>query len=139
MRETEQLLPSQDAALLMGGEACEENSPALGSDPFSEQDELDPFVEGLRALGAESIPRPRMRGRALQVDPSTIRSQNLDDIRPGGLGVYIIREIMDEVRYEQRDGGGMRLSMVKQLPATTDSPGHASTSASEGETRHEQR
>lgn len=78
MRETEQLLPSQDAALLMGAEACEENSPALGSDPFSEQDELDPFVEGLRALGAESIPRPRMRGRALQVDPSELGVDALD-------------------------------------------------------------
>jgi serine/threonine-protein kinase RsbW len=55
--------------------------------------------------------------RAKQVDPKTIRSRDLDDIRPGGLGVYIIREIMDQVTYEQREGGGMRLTMVKQVPA----------------------
>lgn len=53
---------------------------------------------------------------ARQVDPSTIRSRDLEDIRPGGLGVYIIKEIMDEVRYERREGGGMRLTLLKRLP-----------------------
>lgn len=51
--------------------------------------------------------------RAKQVDPETIRSRDLDDVRPGGLGVFIIREIMDEVRYEKRADGGMRLTMTK--------------------------
>ncbi|MHC4946666.1 MAG: ATP-binding protein [Planctomycetota bacterium] len=53
---------------------------------------------------------------ARQVDPDTIRSRDLDDIRPGGLGVFIIREVMDEVRYEHRPEGGMRLTMKKHLP-----------------------
>ena len=78
MRETEQLLPSQDAALLMGAEACEANSPALGSDPFAEHDDFDPFLEGLRALGAESLPRPRVRGRTLRADPSELGVDALD-------------------------------------------------------------
>ncbi len=52
---------------------------------------------------------------ALQVDPDTIRSRDLDDIRPGGLGVHIIREIMDEVSYTRRDRRGMRLTLVKHL------------------------
>jgi anti-sigma regulatory factor (Ser/Thr protein kinase) len=51
--------------------------------------------------------------RAKQVDPQMIRSRDLEDIRPGGLGVYIIREVMDEVTYEKREGGGMRLTMLK--------------------------
>ncbi|MGQ0626934.1 MAG: ATP-binding protein [Phycisphaerales bacterium] len=50
---------------------------------------------------------------AKQVDPSVIKSRNLEDIRPGGLGVHIIHQIMDEVRYEKREGKGMRLTMVK--------------------------
>lgn len=58
--------------------------------------------------------------RAKQVDPKSIRSRDLDDVRPGGLGVYIIKEIMDEVTYEHRDGGGMRLTMSKTLPARED-------------------
>lgn len=57
--------------------------------------------------------------RAKQVDPGRIRSRDLDDIRPGGLGVFIIREIMDDVRYEKREGGGMRLTLVKNVPDST--------------------
>ncbi len=58
---------------------------------------------------------------ARQVDPSTIRSRDLDEIRPGGLGVHIIQAVMDEVRYELRDGQpGMRLTMTK---ARAEHPG----------------
>ncbi len=59
---------------------------------------------------------------ALQVDPDTIRSRDLDDIRPGGLGVHIIREIMDEVSYVRRDRRGMRLTLVKHLHPVTAAP-----------------
>jgi serine/threonine-protein kinase RsbW len=52
---------------------------------------------------------------ARQVEPETIRSRDLEDIRPGGLGVHIIKEVMDECRYEKRAGGGMKLTMVKYI------------------------
>ena len=52
---------------------------------------------------------------ARQVDPSLIQPRDLDDIRPGGLGVHIIREVMDEVTYERRPDRGMRLTMIKLL------------------------
>lgn len=72
--------------------------------------------------------RPRAGGikiviedMARQVDPSEIKSRDLAEVRPGGLGVHIIREIMDEVVYEQRrdadgdqPGRGMRLTMIKR-------------------------
>lgn len=51
---------------------------------------------------------------ARQVDPSAIKGRDLADIRPGGLGVHIIREVMDAATYEKRDGGGMRLTLVKK-------------------------
>ena len=57
--------------------------------------------------------RIQIDDRAKQVDPKGIKSRDLDDIRPGGLGVHIIHQVMDEARYEQREGGGMRLSMRK--------------------------
>jgi serine/threonine-protein kinase RsbW len=68
------------------------------------------------AEGAEaSAIRIVIEDQAEQVDPSAIRSRNLDEIRPGGLGVHIIKEVMDEATYEKRDGGvGMRLTMVKK-------------------------
>lgn len=52
---------------------------------------------------------------ARQVDPEQIRSRDLDEIRPGGLGVHIIGEVMDDVKYEKRSGLGMRLTMLKRL------------------------
>lgn len=53
-----------------------------------------------------------------QVDPDQIRSRNLDDVRPGGLGVHIIREVMDHCRWERRSEGGMRLVLVKFVAPT---------------------
>lgn len=53
--------------------------------------------------------------RARHVDLDTIRSRNLDEIRPGGLGVHIINEIMSNVEYSHREGGGMRLAMRHPL------------------------
>lgn len=61
-----------------------------------------------------------LEDRASQIDPDQIRSRDLDDIRPGGLGVHIIKEIMDHVTYEKRDGGGMRLTMRKDLSAVPE-------------------
>ncbi len=66
-------------------------------------------------------PAPGMKivieDRAKQVDPTCIRGRDLDDVRPGGLGVFIIREIMDDTTYEQRPDGGMRLTLIKRISA----------------------
>jgi len=44
---------------------------------------------------------------ARTVDCSKIKSRDLDDIRPGGLGVHFIHEIMDQVEYQPgRQGSG---------------------------------
>ena len=50
-------------------------------------------------------------GKAL--DPSKIKSRELSDIRPGGLGVHIMREVMDEVVFEHQPAGGTLLRMTK--------------------------
>ena len=58
-----------------------------------------------------------------QVDPATIVGRPIEEVRPGGLGVHIIREVMDEVHYEKRDIIGMRVRMRKALPEPEgDSP-----------------
>lgn len=48
-----------------------------------------------------------------QVPLEKICGRDLDDIRPGGLGVHIIRNLMDEAVYAHAEGGGMRLIMRK--------------------------
>jgi anti-sigma regulatory factor (Ser/Thr protein kinase) len=60
---------------------------------------------------------------ARQVEPESIKGRDLADIRPGGLGVHIIRETMDSVVYEKRQPTGMRLTIIKRhknQPPCTD-------------------
>lgn len=46
-------------------------------------------------------------------DPRQFRGREMSDVRPGGLGIHLIREIMDEVEYSPAPGGGMQLRLVK--------------------------
>jgi len=57
-----------------------------------------------------------VRDHGKQVDPAMIKGRDLNDVRPGGLGVHIIRSVMDEVEYTCPSDGGMQLRMVKYLP-----------------------
>jgi len=66
----------------------------------------------------------RVRDRGKQVDPGTIRGRDLEDMRPGGLGVHIIQNVMDSAEYSCVPGGGMQLVMRKyQTPACDGEPG----------------
>lgn len=59
---------------------------------------------------------------ARQIEPCEIKGRDLEDVRPGGLSVHIIREVMDVAEYEKRPGTGMKLTMVKRQP-DHDKPG----------------
>ncbi len=50
-----------------------------------------------------------------QVDPETIVSRDLEQVRPGGLGVHFMREIMDTCTFEPRQDKGMRLVLEKRV------------------------
>jgi len=71
----------------------------------------------LAPLGEESLRGLRIciRDYGEHVDPSRIRSRDLGDIRPGGLGVHIMTHCMDELEYRPADGGGTVLTMVKDI------------------------
>jgi anti-sigma regulatory factor (Ser/Thr protein kinase) len=60
--------------------------------------------------------RIEIEDEARQVEPAEMKGRELDDLRPGGLGVHIIREVMDDVVYDKRSPCGMRLTMVKYAP-----------------------
>src|SRR5690606_16182852 len=64
--------------------------------------------------------RITIEDEARQVDPEQIKGRDLEEIRPGGLGVHIIREVMDVAEYTKRDGKGMRLVLEKRLSSPTD-------------------
>ncbi len=59
---------------------------------------------------------------AKQINPDTVVGRDLEDIKPGGLGVHIMREVMDEVVFEKREGKGMRLRMSKLAPRPDEPP-----------------
>jgi anti-sigma regulatory factor (Ser/Thr protein kinase) len=62
----------------------------------------------------------RIRDYGKQVPPDRIRGRDLDDIKPGGLGVHIIRSLMASAEYSQAEGGGMQLIMRKYQRSKTD-------------------
>ena len=99
----------------------------------------------LRFKHTASKPRPAFQliidDSAKQVDPSVIKGRDLDDVKPGGLGVNIIHAVMDSVDYAPRPEGGMRLTLNKTA-ADPDAPDSDSASAappdSAGQTNHNQ-
>jgi len=53
---------------------------------------------------------------APRVDPAKVKPRDLDDIRPGGLGTHLIREVMDSAEFiEPPPGCGNLLRMVKRI------------------------
>lgn len=55
-----------------------------------------------------------------QVDPGAIKGRELDDVRPGGIGVHIMKAVMDQVQYDCPGDGGMELTMSKFLTDNKD-------------------
>jgi len=55
------------------------------------------------------------------VDIESIKSRALDDVRPGGLGVHFIHQVMDSVEYKNNTNGkGNVLVMRKALEIIDD-------------------
>ncbi len=50
------------------------------------------------------------------VETCKIKSRDLDEVRPGGLGVYLIQQIMDTMQFEKPpEGAGNMLVMTRKL------------------------
>jgi sigma-B regulation protein RsbU (phosphoserine phosphatase) len=81
---------------------------AYGGDPDGE------ITLEIRRNGGDLI--VLLRDFADTVDPQQIKPRDLDQVRPGGLGTHLMREIMDAVEFApaSSDGGNL-LKMVKNL------------------------
>ena len=66
--------------------------------------------------------RFELRDYAPCVDRDKVKPRDLDECRPGGLGIHFIDTLMDRWSLDPLPGGGNRLSMVKRLAggASTD-------------------
>ncbi len=58
----------------------------------------------------------RLQDYAAPIDLDSVKPRALEDIRPGGLGVHFIQEIMDECKMGHLEGGvGNYLEMIKKI------------------------
>ena len=68
-----------------------------------------------------------------QCDVDSIAPRELDDVRPGGLGVHLIREVTDHCSYEHRSPRGTKITLEKapisspKPPLTSSSPDDTGT------------
>ncbi len=58
----------------------------------------------------------RLRDFGPKPDPEKLRSRDLEDVRPGGLGIHIMHETMDEIDYDLSLDTGTELKLVKHKP-----------------------
>lgn len=52
--------------------------------------------------------------RGEKADPEKLRGRDLDDVRPGGLGMHFIRRVFDQVEFDPGKVKGNRLILMKQ-------------------------
>lgn len=69
-------------------------------------------------IKCEAVPnglRISVRDHGHGTRPEQIRSRELEEERVGGLGVFLIRSLMDDVQYDVHPDRGTLLVMTKQL------------------------
>lgn len=56
-----------------------------------------------------------LRDYGKKADIKKIKSRQLDDVRPGGLGVHLIKTVMDEVVFDNNFEQGNQLKLTKNI------------------------
>ncbi len=57
-----------------------------------------------------------LRDFGKKADIKEIKSRELNDVRPGGLGVHLIKSVMDVVSYDNSLEQGNQLQLIKFIP-----------------------
>lgn len=53
----------------------------------------------------------------IHFDINSIEPRDTNHLNPGGLGIFIIKQIMDTVEYSRTSKGSNKIKMVKKLPS----------------------
>jgi serine/threonine-protein kinase RsbW len=64
--------------------------------------------------------RIELHDQGSSFDPDRIKSRKLKDIRPGGLGIHLMRTLMDQVLYGTENDDGNRLILIKERSKEDD-------------------
>jgi anti-sigma regulatory factor (Ser/Thr protein kinase) len=79
----------------------------------------DPGSVEIEAGGSDERLEIRIADRAPRFDPTTVPERDinipLEDRPRGGMGVRLMRDFADEIRYTPRRGGGNEVTLVKRL------------------------
>ena len=73
-------------------------------------------AEAIGADGRDGRPGVRitLRDWGIGVNPLALAPRERDPMRPGGLGLVCLRQLLDDARFEPQPGGGMLLTMIKR-------------------------
>ena len=74
---------------------------------------LDQRIEIRMSLPPEGL-RIELEDWGTYVDPAKIKSRPLDEVRPGGLGIHLMKSTMDLVEYRKNPHGGTTLVLEKR-------------------------
>jgi anti-sigma regulatory factor (Ser/Thr protein kinase) len=79
--------------------------------------EPGPIEVDVRAGPPDGSVRVTILDRAPRFDPGSVAEPDLADphIRPGGMGIHLMRAATDAVRHADRTGGGNVLTLVRTL------------------------
>ena len=70
----------------------------------------------LQIRRADGILEVLLTDYAEPIEIDKVRHRNLDDIRPGGLGTFLMSELMDKCEYVRLgEGSGNMLRMIKKI------------------------
>ena len=61
---------------------------------------------------SENSLKAEIRDFGNRVSSSEIKPRELDDVKPGGLGIHFIKSIAKKMSYEHKDDGGTLLTLV---------------------------
>jgi anti-sigma regulatory factor (Ser/Thr protein kinase) len=50
----------------------------------------------------------------IKADPTLVEGRNLDDVRPGGLGIHFIKRVFDIFEFDRKKKRGNRLRLLRQ-------------------------
>jgi anti-sigma regulatory factor (Ser/Thr protein kinase) len=50
-----------------------------------------------------------------EFDINSIESRDIDEIKPGGFGIYIIQQVMDNVKFKRTTEGCNHMTMIKKI------------------------
>ncbi|MFH2093614.1 MAG: ATP-binding protein [Pseudomonadota bacterium] len=54
--------------------------------------------------------------QGIEFDINSIAARDITEVKPGGLGIYIIHHVMDKVDYSRTADGSNRTELIKKLP-----------------------